>query len=69
MFRCYLFLFILLFSTSSVFELHVVVAGVVMLNILKLIMKTVANYPTLPRTLVPAGVTRNADRCQASSWR
>jgi hypothetical protein len=46
MFSCYLFLFILLFSTSSMFELHVVVAGIVMFNIMKLIMKIVSNYPT-----------------------
>jgi hypothetical protein len=46
MFRCYLFPFILLFSTSSMFELHVVVAAVVMLNILELIMEIVPNYPT-----------------------
>jgi hypothetical protein len=48
MFRCYLFPFILLFSTSSMFELHVVVAAVVMLNILELIIKIVPNYPTQP---------------------
>jgi hypothetical protein len=29
------------------FELHVVVAAVVMLNILELIMKIVPNYPTI----------------------
>jgi hypothetical protein len=46
MFRCYLFPFILLFSTSSMFELHVVVAAVVMLNILELIMEIVPNYLT-----------------------
>jgi hypothetical protein len=46
MFSCYLFPFILLFSTSSMFELHVVVADIVMFNILKLIMKIVPNYPT-----------------------
>jgi hypothetical protein len=46
MFRYYLFLFILLFSTSSMFELLVVVADVVMLNILELIMEIVPNYPT-----------------------
>jgi hypothetical protein len=46
MFRCYLFLFILLFSTSSMFELHMVVAAVVMFNILELIMEIVPNYPT-----------------------
>jgi hypothetical protein len=45
MFRCYLFPFILLFSTSSMFELHVVVAVVVILNILELIIKIVPNYP------------------------
>jgi hypothetical protein len=43
-FSCYLFLFILLFSTSIMFELHVVVAGFVMFNILELIMKIVPNY-------------------------
>jgi hypothetical protein len=47
MFRCYLFLFILLFSTSSMLVLHVVVDGIVMLNILELIMEIVPNYPTI----------------------
>jgi hypothetical protein len=47
-FRCYLFPFILLFSTSSMFELHVAVAGIVMLNILELILEIVPNYPTDP---------------------
>jgi hypothetical protein len=47
MFRCYLFPFILLFSTSSMFELHVVVASIVMFNILELIMEIVPNYPTI----------------------
>jgi hypothetical protein len=47
-FRCYLFLFILLFSTSSMFELHVVVASIVMFNILNLIIEIVPNYPTVP---------------------
>jgi hypothetical protein len=46
MFSYYLFPFISLFSTSSMFELHVVVAGIVMFNILELIMKIVPNYPT-----------------------
>jgi hypothetical protein len=44
--RCYLFLFILLFSTSSMFELHVVVAAIIMSNILKLLIEIVPNYPT-----------------------
>jgi hypothetical protein len=35
-----------LFSTSSMFELHVVVAGFVMFNIMELIMEIVSNYPT-----------------------
>jgi hypothetical protein len=58
MFRCYLFPFILLFSTSSMFELHVVVSVVVMLNILELIMEIVPNYPTLttPRLMGKASV-------------
>jgi hypothetical protein len=47
MFSCYLFPFILLCSTSSMFELHVVVAGIVMFNILELIMEIVPNYPTV----------------------
>jgi hypothetical protein len=47
MFSCYLFPFILLFSTSSMFELHVVVAGIVMFNIMELIMEIVPNYPTI----------------------
>jgi hypothetical protein len=46
MFSCYLFPFILLFSTSSMFELHVVVAGFVMFNIMKLMMEIVPNYLT-----------------------
>jgi hypothetical protein len=46
MFSCYLFLFILLFSTSSMFDLHVVVVGFVMFNILELIMEIVPNYRT-----------------------
>jgi hypothetical protein len=35
-----------LFSISSMFELHVIVAGIIMFNILKLIMEIVPNYPT-----------------------
>jgi hypothetical protein len=46
MFSCYLFPFILLLSISSMSELHVVVAVVVMFNILELIMEIVPNYPT-----------------------
>jgi hypothetical protein len=49
MFSCYLFPFILLFSTSSMFEFHVVVAGIVMFNIIELIMKIVSNYRTAVR--------------------
>jgi hypothetical protein len=49
MISCYLFPFILLFSTSSMFELHVVVAGIVMFNIMELIMEIVPNYPTYKR--------------------
>jgi hypothetical protein len=49
MFSCYLFPFILLFSTSSMFELYVVVAGIVMINILELIMEIVPNSPTVYR--------------------
>jgi hypothetical protein len=51
MFSCYLFPFILLCSTSSMFELHVIVAGIVMFNILKLIMEIVPNYPTRKATV------------------
>jgi hypothetical protein len=47
MFRCYLFPLILLFNTSSMFELHVVVAGIIMYNILKLTMEIMPNYPTI----------------------
>jgi hypothetical protein len=53
MFRCYLFPFILLFSTSSMFELHVVVASIVIFNILELIMEIVPNYPTKDRFFGP----------------
>jgi hypothetical protein len=45
MFSYYLFLFILLCSTSSMLELHVVVAAIVMFNILELTMEIVANNP------------------------
>jgi hypothetical protein len=34
------------FRTSCMFELYVVVAGIIMFNILKLIMKIVPNYLT-----------------------
>jgi hypothetical protein len=47
MFSCYLFPFILLFSTSSMFELHVVEACIVMFNILELIIEIVSNYLTV----------------------
>jgi hypothetical protein len=47
MFSCCLFPFIVLFSTSSMFELHVVVAGIVIFNIMELIMEIVPNYPTI----------------------
>jgi hypothetical protein len=40
-----LFLFIILFSASRMFELHMVVFGFGMLYILKLIMESVPNYP------------------------
>jgi hypothetical protein len=45
MFSCCLFLFNMLFSIFSMFELHVVVTTVVVFNILELIMKIVLNYP------------------------
>jgi hypothetical protein len=41
-----LFSFIMLFSTSSIFELHMLVANVVMFNILKLILEVMHNYLT-----------------------
>jgi hypothetical protein len=46
MFRCYLFPLILLFNASSMFELHVIVAGIVMFNIMELTMEIVPNFPT-----------------------
>jgi hypothetical protein len=46
MFSCYLFQFILLFSTSTMFELHVVVAAVIMSNILELLLEVLPNFPT-----------------------
>jgi hypothetical protein len=50
MFCEYLFLFILLFSISSIFELHVVVAVVaVIFNILELIMEIVPNFRTIQK--------------------
>jgi hypothetical protein len=56
MFSCYLFPFILLFSTSSMFELHVVVADIVMFNIMELIMEIVPNYPTSPSKRLLGGI-------------
>jgi hypothetical protein len=47
MFSCYLFPFILLFSTSIIFELYVLVAGFIIFNIMELIIEIVLNYPTL----------------------
>jgi hypothetical protein len=55
MFSCYLFLFILLVSISSMFELHVVVDGIVMFNILELIMEIVPNHPTKTSMKGPRG--------------
>jgi hypothetical protein len=46
MFHCNLFPFILLFNASSMFELHVIVAGIVMFNILELTIEIVPNCPT-----------------------
>jgi hypothetical protein len=46
MFSYYLFTSILLFSISSIFELHVVVASIIMFNILKLIIKIMLNFLT-----------------------
>jgi hypothetical protein len=48
-FSYYLFPFILLFSKFSMFELHVVVAGIVIFNILEFIMEIVPNYPTIQK--------------------
>jgi hypothetical protein len=45
MFSYCLFSFSMLFNTSSMFELHMVVATVVIFNILKLIIEIVPNYP------------------------
>src|SRR3954471_13081428 len=46
MLGCCLFPIILLFSTSSMFELHELVAGFVMIYILELIMEIMPNNPT-----------------------
>jgi hypothetical protein len=46
MFSYYWFPFILMFSTSSMFELHVLVAGIFMFNIIELIIEIMPNYPT-----------------------
>jgi hypothetical protein len=48
-FCCYLFPLILLFNASSMFELHVVVAGIVIFNILELTMEIVPNFPTIQK--------------------
>jgi uncharacterized membrane protein len=55
-----LFPFILLFSTSSMFELHVVVAGFVMFNIMELIIEIVPNYPTITWLISACVGVRNA---------
>jgi hypothetical protein len=39
----------MLFNTSSLFELHVIAANVVMFNILELIMEIVPNFPTIQK--------------------
>jgi hypothetical protein len=52
-FSCCLFLFILLFSIFSIFELYMVVAGIVIFNIIKLIIKIMPNYPTWCRFILP----------------
>jgi hypothetical protein len=46
MFSYCLFSFSMLFNISSMFELHVVIATVVIFNILELIIEIVPNYPT-----------------------
>jgi hypothetical protein len=52
-FSCYLFSFIIFFSISSMlFELHVVVANIVMFNILELIIEIVPNYSTIHLELI-----------------
>jgi hypothetical protein len=62
MFSCYLFPFILLFSTSSMFELLVIVIDIIMFNIMELIMEIVPNYPTktLRNSASPAGLNHTA---------
>ena len=45
-----LLLLFMLFSTSSVFVFHMLVADVVMFNILELIMKLLPNFPTTTTT-------------------
>jgi hypothetical protein len=39
----------MLFSTSSMFELHVVVATIVMFNILEIIIEIMSNSPTIQK--------------------
>ena len=53
MLSCCLFPIILLFSISSMFELHKLVAGFVMIYILKLIVKIMPNNPTLLSGMSP----------------
>ena len=43
----FLLLALMLISASSMFDLHVLVVGFVMFNILKLIIEIVPNYPTV----------------------
>ena len=42
-------LLFMLITTSSMFEFHMLVVTVVMLNILELIMEIVPNYPTIQK--------------------
>ena len=49
MLSCCLFPIILLFSTSSMFELHELVAGFVMIYILELIVKIMPNNLTIQK--------------------
>jgi len=45
----FLLLALMLISASSMFDLHVLVVGFVMFNILELIMEIVPNYPTIQK--------------------
>ena len=55
----YVLLLFMLINASSMFEFHMLVAFIVMLNIQKLIMELLSNYPTEKYRSQPVSVQYN----------